>query len=111
MQNVFPSLPQQFMHPCIHDTLVKIESPTGFHIYHVPGTHIYLLLRLPNRSHMPNSGDQLVGSEGTVKPLLTMWVSQWLLFLSLVVCQHHAEVTVTGTITVTVRVTVTVTVT
>ena len=34
-----------------------------------------------------------------------------LLFLSLVVRQHHAEVTVTGTVTVTVRVTVTVTVT
>ena len=43
-----------------YDTLVKIESPTGFHIYHVPGTHIYLLLGLPNRSHMLNSGDQLV---------------------------------------------------
>ena len=82
-------------------------------IYHVPGTHIYLLLGLPNRSHMLNSGDQLVNrslrahcrqraklrllrhcmdivdgkippgtpldmSEGTVKPLLTLWVSQWL---------------------------------
>ena len=40
-----------------YDTLVKIKSPTGFHIYHVPGTHIYLLLGVPNRSHMLHSGD------------------------------------------------------
>ena len=95
-----------------YDTLVKIESPRGFHIYHVPGTHIYLLLGLPKRSHMLNSGDKLVNrslrahcrqranlrllrhcmhivdgkipprtpldmSEGTIKHVLTLWVSHW----------------------------------
>ena len=30
------------------------------HVLDVSGTHIYLLLGLANRSHIPNSGDQLV---------------------------------------------------
>ena len=42
------------------EVLRSIKSPTGFTIYHVVGTHVYLLMGLPNRSHCLNSGDQMV---------------------------------------------------
>ena len=96
-----------------YEELKKVACHAHFDIYHVPRTHIYLLLGLPNRSHMLNSGDHLVNkmlrahcrqkaklrllrhcmdicdgkipagtpldmSKFTVKPLLCLWVSEWL---------------------------------
>ena len=82
-------------------------------VYQFTGTNLYFILGRPNRSHVLNSGDQLMNvtlrahcrpkakwrllrhcmlivdsrlpqfasldmSEGTMKPLLLLWVSQWI---------------------------------
>mmetsp|Transcript_870 Transcript_870/g.1562 ORF Transcript_870/g.1562 Transcript_870/m.1562 type:complete len:226 (+) Transcript_870:359-1036(+) len=144
VQNVFPSLPQQFMHPSIHhDHAVKrmlYPKPKVLMMFRLPlqsftcppslqcyrMTHVRMpqqksLRRLPREWLFMRPGSPLKSANvrdslrlgwhwrsgrGKEQKLLSQPL---LLFLSLVVRQHHAEVTVTVTVIVTMTVIVTVT--